>query len=84
MAMNRRDILKSLTAGLVSGSVLRVIPAVVEMNRDLKNRDVLRDPAFLRERLGMLPPKKFESLSSACKYAVNGQLYAWDRELGRH
>ena len=27
MAMNRRDILKSLTAGLVSGSVLRVIPA---------------------------------------------------------
>jgi hypothetical protein len=64
-------------------AVLRVIPAVVEMNRDLKNRDVLRDPAFLRERLGTLPPKKFESLSSACKYAVNGQLYAWDREWGR-
>ncbi len=64
-------------------AVLRVIPAVVEMNRDLKNRDVLRDPAFLRERLGTLSSKKFESLSSACKYAVNGQLYAWDRELGR-
>jgi hypothetical protein len=27
MALNRRDVLKSLTAGLVAGSVLRVIPA---------------------------------------------------------
>ena len=64
-------------------AVLRVIPAVVEVNRDLKHREMLRDPGFLRERLGTLPPKEFESLSSACKYAVNGQLYAWDRELGR-
>lgn len=64
-------------------AVLRVMPTVVEANRHLKHREVLGDPGFLRERLGTLPPKKFESLSSACKYAVNGQLYAWDRELGR-
>jgi hypothetical protein len=45
---------------------------------------LLSDPDFLRERLSALPPKKFEDISSAYKYAVNGQLYAWDRELGRH
>jgi hypothetical protein len=65
-------------------AVVRVMPSVVEVNTDLKNREVLSDPGFLRERLRALPPKKFESLSSAYKYAVNGQLYAWDRELGRH
>ncbi|MFY0571434.1 hypothetical protein ACN28E_47435 [Archangium lansingense] len=65
-------------------AVLRVMPVVVEANRDLQNREVLREPGFLRERLSALPPKKFESLSSADKYAVNGQLYDWDRELGRH
>lgn len=64
-------------------AVLRLMPVVVEANRDLKNREVLSDLGFLRERLSTLPPKKFESLSSADKYAVNGQLYAWDRELGR-
>ncbi|WP_373371898.1 hypothetical protein [Archangium lansingense] len=65
-------------------AVLRVIPVVVEANTDLKHREVLSDPDFLRERLSALPLKKFEDISSAYKYAVNGQLYAWDRELGRH
>jgi hypothetical protein len=65
-------------------AVLRVIPVVVEMDTDLKHRDVLSDPDFLRERLRALPPKKFEDFSSAYKYAVSGQLWAWDRELGRH
>ncbi|HYO74189.1 MAG TPA: hypothetical protein VEU33_49770 [Archangium sp.] len=65
-------------------AVLRVMPVVVEANTDLKHREVLSDPDFLRERLSALPPKKFEDISSAYKYAVNGQLYAWDRELGRH
>jgi hypothetical protein len=64
-------------------AVLRVIPVVVEMDTDLKHRDVLSDPDFLRERLRALPPKKFEDFSSAYKYAVSGQLWAWDRELGR-
>ena len=65
-------------------AVLRVIPVVVEMDTDLKHRDVLSDPDFLRERLRALPPKKFEAFSSAYKYAVSGQLWAWNRELGRH
>lgn len=64
-------------------AVLRMMPVVVEGNTDLKNREVLRNPDFLRERLTALPPETFEDLSSADKYAVNGQLYAWDRELGR-
>jgi len=65
-------------------AVLRVIPVVVEMDTDLKHRDELSDPDFLRERLRALPPKKFEVFSSAYKYAVSGQLWDWNRELGRH
>jgi hypothetical protein len=65
-------------------AVLRVIPAVMETNPDLKHREVLSDPDFLRERLSAFPPERFERFSSACRYDVNGQLYAWDRELGRH
>jgi len=72
---NREDCLEA---------VLRVMPLVVEANTDLKHREVLSDPDFLRERLSALPPERFEDFSSASKYAVNGQLYAWDRELGRH
>jgi hypothetical protein len=65
-------------------AVLRVIPGLVEGDRDLKHHEVLRDPDFLRERLSVLPPKRFESISSAYKYSVAAQLAAWDRELGRH
>jgi len=65
-------------------AVLRVMPAVVETDSDLKHCEILRDPAFLRERLHALPPEKFESLSSADKYAVCRLLFAWYRELGRH
>jgi len=65
-------------------AVLRVIPAVVRANAALKHREALNDPGFLRERLAALPSEDFESLSSAYRYAVNGPLCAWDRELGRH
>ncbi|HYO65284.1 MAG TPA: hypothetical protein VEU33_04320, partial [Archangium sp.] len=65
-------------------AVLRVIPFLMDANTDLTHREALSDPDFLRERLRSLPPEKFEDISSADKYAVNGQLYAWDRELGRH
>jgi hypothetical protein len=64
-------------------AVVRVMLAVMQMNTKLKHREVLKDPVFLRERLSALPPEKFEEFSSADRYAVNGQLYAWDRELGR-
>ncbi len=64
-------------------AVLRVIPQVVRMNTDLQNRERLADPVFLREGLAALSPGDFAALSSADRYAVNGQLYAWDRALGR-
>ncbi|HYO69624.1 MAG TPA: hypothetical protein VEU33_26470 [Archangium sp.] len=65
-------------------AVLQVIPVLVEVNTDLKHREVLGDPDFLRERLSTLPSKDFEDFSSAYKYTVSVQLAAWDRELGRH
>jgi hypothetical protein len=65
-------------------AVLRVMPVVVEMDTDLKHREALSDPDFLRERLRALPPEDFEDVSSAYKYALSGQLWAWYRELGRH
>ena len=40
--------------------------------------------ALTVERIAALSPKDFENLSSAYRYAVNGPLCAWDRELGRH
>jgi hypothetical protein len=62
-------------------AVLRVMPVVVEMDADLKHREALRDPDFLRERLRALPPERFEDVSSAYRYAVSGPLWAWYREL---
>ena len=64
-------------------AVLRVMPSVVEMDTDLKHREELRDPGFLRERLSALPPKKFEELSSAYSYALSIQLWDWNRVLER-
>ena len=64
-------------------AMLRVIPLLVEGDKDLKHPEVLSDPDFLRERLHALPPQDFESLSSAEKYTVAVQLAAWDRQLGR-
>jgi len=65
-------------------AVLRMIPVLVEANTEFKHREVLSDPDFLRERLSALPLERFEDFSSAIKYGLSGQLYAWDRELGRH
>ena len=65
-------------------AVLRVMPLVVEVNTDLKHREVLSDPDFLRERLDALRADDWEDISSAYRFTVNGQLYAWDRALGRH
>jgi hypothetical protein len=65
-------------------AVLRVMPAVVEMDIDLRHCEVLRDPVFLRERLRALPPETFEEFSSANRYAVSGPLWDWYRELRRH
>lgn len=71
------------TRGECIEAVLRVIPSVVKANTDLKHREVLGDPHFVRERLAELSPEDFEEVSSAYRYAVNGALCAWDRALGR-
>jgi hypothetical protein len=64
-------------------AVLRLIPVLVEVDNDLKHREALSDTGFLRERILALPPKRFESLSSAYTYTVAVQLAAWDRQLER-
>ena len=65
-------------------AVLRVVSSLVRTRPKLHHLEVLGDPDFARARLAALPPKEFESLSSAYRYAVNGELHAWDRALGRH
>jgi hypothetical protein len=65
-------------------AVLRVIPALVEVDAEFKHREILSDPGFLRERLSALSPRDFEKVSSAYAYSMTLQLAAWDRELGRH
>lgn len=65
-------------------ALLRVIPVLVLANTDLKHREVLSDPGFVRARLAALPPEDWEDVSSAYRYAVNGPLCAWDRALGKH
>ncbi|WP_342747731.1 hypothetical protein [Melittangium boletus] len=62
-------------------ALLRVIPALVEVDTEFKHREVLCDPGFLRECLNTLSPKDFEDVSSAYKYTVTMQLAAWDRQL---
>jgi hypothetical protein len=65
-------------------AVLRVIPSMVRMDIDLQHREEFNDPEFLRERLDALRADDWEDISSAYRFTVTGQLYAWDRELGRH
>lgn len=70
MAMNRRDILKSLTAGLVSGSVLRVIPAeAAEYAHHAVHAEKVGAPA------GVYKPKYFsehqyKTLRSLCQTII--------------
>ena len=64
-------------------AMLRVMPLIALRNTDLQNRERLNDPGFQRERLAVLPADEFENASSADRFAVNGVLYLWDRELGR-
>jgi hypothetical protein len=65
-------------------AVLRMIPGLVKVDTDLKHREALSDPGFLRESLRALSLEDFEDFSSCYKYTVAVQLAAWDRELERH
>jgi hypothetical protein len=62
-------------------AIIRELPSALEHARGLKHREVLADPAFLRQRLEMLEPASFERISGACPADLIGQLYAWDRQL---
>jgi hypothetical protein len=62
-------------------AILRQMPRALSAARGLKHRDVLSDPAFLRQRLATLEPRAFARVSGACTSDLLGQLYAWDRQL---
>ena len=64
-------------------AILREMPRALAYARNLKHREILADPSFLRERLEKLPPEAFERVSSASTSDLLGQLSAWDRELGK-
>lgn len=64
-------------------AILREMPRALAYASDLKHRAVLSAPTFWREQLDMLPPKAFERVSGACTSDLLGQLYAWDRALGK-
>ena len=60
---------------------LREMPRALSHARGLRHRELLSDPAFLRRRLGTLPPDSFERVSSACTSELLGLLYDWDAQL---
>lgn len=65
-------------------AILRQMPRVLPLARNLKHRAFVADPSFQRERLCALDDWAFERVSGACTADLLGQLYAWDRELERH
>lgn len=65
-------------------AILRQMPYVLAHAHDLKHRDELADPAFVRARPAMLDSQAFERVSGAWTPELLGQLYDWDRELGKH
>ncbi len=64
-------------------AILRQMPRALMSARGLKHREVLADPSYLREHLSALEPADFEHVSGACTSDLLGQLYAWDRQLGK-
>jgi hypothetical protein len=65
-------------------AILRQMPQALTHARNLKHREVLRDPGFIRQRLEALEPAAFERVSSAFTAHVIELLYDWDHQLGLH
>ncbi|WNG41918.1 hypothetical protein F0U61_12065 [Archangium violaceum] len=63
-------------------AIFREMPRALALARKLKHREVVADPAFLRERLASLDARSFERVSGALTGELIGLLYDWDQELG--
>lgn len=64
-------------------AVLRQLPKVLPLARELEHRDVLADPAVWRARLSALDVESFGRVSAALPANLIECLYSWDKELGR-
>lgn len=62
--------------------ILRQLPRALSVERDLKYRQVLADPAFQRERLATLDSRAFNRVSGARTSELIGLLHDWAHELG--
>jgi hypothetical protein len=65
-------------------AILRQMPRVLTLVRDLKHRDAVADPSFLRQRLSSLDSAAFERVSGSHPGSLIEKLYDWDHELGTH
>lgn len=63
-------------------AILRQVPRALASARGLKRRDILTDPAFLRQRLATLEPAYFDRVSGARTANVLELLYDLDHQLG--
>lgn len=63
-------------------AMLRQMPLALKHASDLKHRDVLADPARVRQHLGTLDSAAFERMSAACTPDLLEHLYDWDHQLG--
>ena len=70
MAISRRDVLKSLTAGLASGSVLRVIPAeAAEIAHKMVQKEKGSSPAGVYKPK-FFSPHQYKTLQALCQAIV--------------
>lgn len=65
-------------------AILRQLSRVLILVRDLKHREAVADPSFLRQRLSLLDSAAFERVSGAHPGSLIEKLYDWDHELGTH
>jgi hypothetical protein len=65
-------------------AILRQMPRAFVHARGLKHTDVLKNPAWLRQRLTTLEPRSFERMSAARTSELLEYLYSWDKQLGLH
>jgi hypothetical protein len=62
-------------------AILRQMPRALGHEPGLKHRDVLADPAFLRQQLAALDGEAFAHVSAAWTAMLIRQLHLWERQL---